>query len=132
MCANTQHTVSLLQAAAQAKKEGKSCPEALFAAYREELGEKEPFARELAERLPALMGLPDLCDVFAATFSIIAQLTGLKEGYAEAARRMHKEYGSNSCGSDGEETCLCTMRMKDCVLLIEHCRWTCTQDKGQG
>lgn len=116
------YTVAKLQAAAQAREAGLSCPQALLEAYREELGEKLPAVEALAGRLPELLDEPELCDVFAVTFAIIAQLTGIEDGYREAVARTRREYGGNGCGSGGEETALCTMRMKDCVLMIQWAR----------
>lgn len=108
-----------LQAATQARDQGMSCPQALLAAYRDDLGDKLPAAEKLAEQMPELLGEPELCDVFAVAFSIIVQLTGVEDGYAEAITRLRKEYGTSGCGSGGEDTPLCTQRMKDCVLMIQ-------------
>lgn len=108
-----------LQAATQARDQGMSCPQALLAAYRDDLGDKLPAAEKLAEQMPELLGEPELCDVFAVAFAIIVQLTGVEDGYAEAITRLRKEYGTSGCGSGGEDTPLCTQRMKDCVLMIQ-------------
>lgn len=119
---NCKHTVSLLQAASKAREAGLSCADALLEAYRGELGDKYQAAVEMAGRLPDIME-EELCDVFAVTFAIITQLTGADEGYAEAAGKIQKKYNGCDCGCRGEETALCTMRMKDCILLIECSRW---------
>lgn len=110
--------VARLRAAAQAREQGMTCPQALMAAYRDDL-EDQLAAEELAEQMPEILGEPELCDVFAVTFAIIAQLTGVEDGYAEAINRLRKEYGTSRCGSGGEDTPLCTQRMKDCVLMIQ-------------
>lgn len=114
-----QRSVKFLGAVSQAKSMGMNCPDALLEAYREELGEQYPAVQALAEQMPALLNEPDLCDIFAVTFAIIATLTGVEDGYAEAVSRMRKEYGTNGCGSARKETTLCVARMKDCVLMIE-------------
>lgn len=116
---NCEQTVAKLQAAAKARAAGLTCPQAILATYREDLGEKYHAAQELSERLPAILEEPGLCDVFAVTFAIIAQLSGQENGYREAVDRMRREYGSTGCGSGGQETNLCTLRMKDCILMIE-------------
>lgn len=108
-----------LQATTQARDQGKSCPQALLAAYRDDLGDRLPAAEKLAEQMPELLGEPELCDVFAVTFAIIVQLTGVEDSCAETITRLRKEYGTSRCGSDGEDTPLCTQRMKDCVLMIQ-------------
>lgn len=108
-----------LRAADRARREGLSCPEALLAAYEDELGDKRAAAAGLAERLPDILGEPELCDVFAVTFSIIATLTGIEDGYSGAVSRLRREYSSGSCGSAGEVQAQCTLRMKDCVLMIQ-------------
>lgn len=110
--------VARLRAAAQAREQGMTCPQALMAAYRDDL-EDQLAAEELAGRMPEILGEPELCDVFAVTFAIIAQLTGVEDGYAETINRLRKEYGTSRCSSDGEDTPLCTQRMKDCVLMIQ-------------
>lgn len=117
-----EDTVTKLRAASRAREQGLSCPQALLEAYREELREKLPIAQKLAEQLPELLNEPELCDVFAVTFAIIAQLTGVEDGYAQAVERLRREYGGNGCSSGGEETALCSMRMKDCVLMIQWAR----------
>ena len=117
-----QRSVRFLQAASKARAEGLDCPEALLAAYREELGGQYQAVRELAKRLPEEMGEPDLCDIFAAAYAIMCTLTGREDSNKEAAARIQKEYGTNGCGSGRQETPLCTCRMKDCVLLIEWAR----------
>lgn len=38
---------------------------------------------------------------------------------AETIARLRKEYGSSICGSGSVETSLCTLRMKDCILMIQ-------------
>ena len=114
--------VEKLRAAAVARANGKDCPDSLMEAYREELGEKYPAAVELAGKLPELLGEPDLCDVFAVTFAIIVQLTGVEDGYGETIARLRREYGASGCGSGKKETSLCTLRMKDCVLMIQWAR----------
>lgn len=111
--------VARLRAAAQAREQGMACPQALMAAYCEDLGDRLAAAEELAGRMPEILGEPELCDVFAVTFAIIAQLTGVEDGYAETINRLRKEYGTSGCGSGGEDTPLCTQRMKDCVLMIQ-------------
>lgn len=108
-----------LQAATRARDQGMSCPQALMAAYRDELGDKLPAAEKLAEQMPELLGEPELCDVFAVTFAIIVQLTGVEDGYAKTITRLRREYGTSGCGSGKKETSLCTLRMKDCVLMIQ-------------
>ena len=90
-----------------------------MSAYQEELREKLPAAEKLAARMPEILNEPDLCDIFAVTFAIIAQLTGLEDGYTDTINRVRKEYGSSECGSGGEDTPLCTQRMKDCILMIQ-------------
>lgn len=112
-------TVARLQAATQARDQGMTCPQALLYAYQEELGDRLAATEHLAKRMPELLGEPELCDVFANTFAIIAELTGNADGYAETITQLRKEYGGSGCGSDGEDTPLCTQRMKDCVLLIQ-------------
>lgn len=114
--------IEKLRAAAVARANGKDCPDSLMEAYREELGEKYPAAVELAGKLPELLGEPDLCDVFAVTFAIIVQLTGVEDGYGETITRLRREYGVSGCGSGKKETSLCTLRMKDCVLMIQWAR----------
>lgn len=114
-----EYTVEKLRIAGRARDSGMSCPQALLEAYREELGEDYRSAVELAGRLPELLGEPELCDVFAAAFAIIAGLTGINDGYKPAADRLRKEYGGSGCGSGGEASPLCTQRMKDCVLMIQ-------------
>lgn len=104
--------VEKLWAAAKAREAGLNCPEALLEAYRE----------ELAVGLPKLLGEPTLCDVFAVTFAIIVRLTGIEDSYIETIARLQKEYGTSACGTEREETSLCTMRMKDCVLMIQWAR----------
>ena len=104
--------VEKLRAAAKAREAGLNCPEALLEAYRE----------ELAVGLPKLLGEPTLCDVFAVTFAIIVRLTGIEDSYIETIARLQKEYGTSACGTEREETSLCTMRMKDCVLMIQWAR----------
>lgn len=94
------------------------CPRALMFAYREELGGKLSAAEELAARMPEILGEPELCDIFAATFAIIVQLTGIEDGCADAIARLRKEYGAGKCGFSGENAS-CTQRMKDCVLMIQ-------------
>lgn len=116
---NGEAIVEKLQAATQAREQGMSCPQALLAAYRDDLGDKLPAAERLAEHMPELLGEPELCDVFAVTFAIIVQLTGVEDGYSEAITRLRREYGASGCGSGGEDTPLCTQRMKDCVLMIQ-------------
>ena len=116
-----ERIVSKLQAATQARDTGLSCPKALLAAYEQELGDKFQATAELAQQMPVILAEP-LCDVFAVTFAIIVQLTGIEDSYAEAIARLRKEYGSSGCGSGGEETSLCTLRMKDCVLIIQWAR----------
>lgn len=111
--------VEKLQAAVRARGQGMSCPQALLAAYRDDLGDRLPAAERLAEQMPEILGEPELCDVFAVTFAIIVQLTGLEDGCAETVTRLRKEYGTSGCGSGGEDTPLCTQRMKDCVLMIQ-------------
>ena len=113
-----ERIVSKLQAATQARDTGLSCPKALLAAYEQELGDKFQATAELAKQMPMILAEP-LCDVFAVTFAIIVQLTGIEDSYAETIARLRKEYGSNSCGSEGVETPLCTLRMKDCILMIQ-------------
>lgn len=108
-----------LQAATRAREQGMSCPQALMATYRDDLGDKLSAAEKLAEQMPEILEEPELCDVFAVTFAIIVQLTGLEDGYAETITRLRKEYGTSGCGSNGEDTPLCTQRMKDCVLMIQ-------------
>lgn len=78
-----ERIVEKLRAASQAREKGESCPNALMESYREELGENYSAAVELAGKLPGLLAEPDLCDVFAVTFAIIVQLTGVKDGYVE-------------------------------------------------
>lgn len=117
-----ERIVEKLRAAARARAGGKDCPDALWEAYREELGENYPAAVELAGRLPELLGEPDLCDVFAVTFAVIVQLTGVEDGYGETIARLRREYGTSGCGSGRKETSLCTLRMKDCVLMIQWAR----------
>lgn len=117
-----ENIVSKLQAATQAREQGMDCPQALLAAYREDLGDKFAATEALAAQMPEIMGEPDLCDVFAITFAIIAQLTGIDDGYAETIHRLRKEYGTSACGSGGEDMPICTQRMKDCVLMIEWAR----------
>lgn len=114
--------VEKLRSAAKAREAGLNCPEALLEAYREELGENFAGTEELAARMPEILGEPELCDVFAATFAIIVRLTGMEDGYAETIARLWKEYGTSACGTQREETSLCTMRMKDCVLMIQWAR----------
>lgn len=114
-----ERIVEKLRAATVARANGKNCPDSLMEAYREELGENYPAAVELAGKLPELLGEPGLCDVFAVTFAIIVQLTGVKDGYAETITRLRREYGTSGCGSGKKETSLCTLRMKDCVLMIQ-------------
>lgn len=116
---NGEAIVEKLQAATQAREQGMSCPQALLAAYRDDLGDRLPAAERLAEQMPELLGEPELCDVFAVTFAIIVQLTGVEDGYSEAITRLRREYGTSGCGSGGEDTPLCTQRMKDCVLMIQ-------------
>lgn len=81
-----------------------------------------PAAQALVERMPGLLDEPDLCDIFAVTFAIIATLTGMEDGYSEIVSRLRKEYGGNGCGSGRKETPLRLSRMKDCVLMIEWAR----------
>ena len=119
-----ERIVEKLRAAALARAKGKDCPDSLMEAYREELGENYPAAVELAGKLPELLGEPDLCDVFAVTFAIIVQLTGVENSYAETIARLRREYGTSGCGSGKKETSLCTLRMKDCVLMIQWARHT--------
>lgn len=119
-----ERIVEKLRAAALARENGKNCPDALMETYRGELGEDYPAAAELARKLPELLGEPDLCDVFAVTFAIIIQLTGAEDGYAETISRLRREYGTSGCGSGKKETSLCTLRMKDCVLMIQWARHT--------
>lgn len=114
-----EEIVARLQSATQARDQGMSCSQALLAAYRDDLGDKLPAAERLAEQMPELLDEPELCDVFAVTFAVIVQLTGLENGYAETINRLRKEYGTSGCGSGGEDTPLCTQRMKDCVLMIQ-------------
>lgn len=114
-----ERSVRFLQAATKARQAGLDCPDSLLEAYREELGERYPAAQALAEQMPALLDEPDLCDIFAVTFAIIATLTGTQDGYSEIVSRLRKEYGGNGCGSGRKETPLCLSRMKDCVLMIE-------------
>lgn len=122
MCENgCERIVEKLRAAALARANGNDCPDSLMEAYREELRKKYPAAVELAGKLPELLGEPDLCDVFAVTSAIIVQLTGVEDGYVEAIARLRREYGTSGCGSGKKETSLCTLRMKDCVLMIQ---WT--------
>lgn len=108
-----------LQAAAQARDEGMDCPQALMSAYQEELGGKLSAAEDLAARMSDILGEPELCDIFAVTFAIIVQLTGIEDSYAETIDRLRKEYGTSKCGSGGEDAPICTQRMKDCVLMIQ-------------
>lgn len=117
-----ERIVEKLRATALARANGNDCPDSLMEAYREELGEKYPAAVELAGKLPKFLGEPDLCDVFAVTFAIIVQLTGVEDGYVEAIARLRREYGTGGCGSGKKETSLCTLRMKDCVLMIQWAR----------
>lgn len=117
-----ERIVEKLRAAALARANGKNCPDSLLEAYREELGEKYPAAIELAGKLPELLEAPNLCDVFAVTFAIIVQLTGVEDGYGETITRLRREYGTSGCGSGKKETSLCTLRMKDCVLMIQWAR----------
>ncbi len=114
--------VEKLRAAAKAREAGLNCPEALLEAYREALGEKFPSTVELAGELPKLLAEPTLCDVFAVTFAIIVRMTGIEDSYIETIARLRKEYGTSACGTQREETSLCTMRMKDCVLMIQWAR----------
>lgn len=114
-----EYIVEKLRIAVQARDGGMNCPQALLETYREELGENYLSAAELAGQLPELLGEPELCDVFAAAFAIIARLTGISDGYRPAADRLRKEYGGSRCGSGGEDSPLCTQRMKDCVLMIQ-------------
>lgn len=116
---NCGDTVAKLQAAVQAQTQGMTCPQTLLYAYREELGERLPTVEKLAKQMPEILKDSELCDVFAVTFAIIVELTGLKSGYAEIVSRLRKEYGGSGCGSNGEDTPLCTQRMKDCVLMIQ-------------
>ena len=118
----TLRSVRFLQAVSKAKRSGMTCPDALLEAYREELGEQYPAAITLAERMPEELNEPDLCEVFATAFAIIATLTGSGDSFWEAVSHMRKEYSGNGCGSDGKETPLCNVRMKDSVLLIEWAR----------
>lgn len=118
----SESIVAKLQAAAQAKEQELACPQALMAAYRTDLGNKLAAAEELAGRMPEILGEPELCDVFAVTFAILVQLTGLEDGYVETINRLRREYGNCCCGSGGEDTALCTQRMKDCILLIQQAR----------
>lgn len=108
-----------LQAATQARNQGMDCPQALMAAYQEELGEKLSAAEDLAAHMPEILGESELCDIFAVTFAIIVQLTGIEDSYAETIDRLRKEYGTSKCGSGGEDAPVCTQRMKDCVLMIQ-------------
>lgn len=117
--------VDKLQAATRFRGEGMSCPDALMAAYQEEMGDRLGSAKELAARIPEILGEPELCDVFAVTFAIISQLTGIEDSYKETITRIRGEYGSCKCGSEGEDTPLCTQRMKDCVLMIQWARKRC-------
>ncbi len=117
--------VDKLQAATRFRGEGMSCPDALMAAYQDEMGDRLGSAKELAARIPEILGEPELCDVFAVTFAIISQLTGIEDSYKETIARIREEYGSCKCGSEGEDTPLCTQRMKDCVLMIQWARKRC-------
>lgn len=117
-----ENIVAKLQAATQAREQGMDCPRALLATYCEELGDKYELTEKLAVQMPELLGEPDLCDVFAITFAIIAQLTGIEDGYVETIARLRKKYGTSACGSGGEDKPICTQRMKDCVLMIEWAR----------
>ncbi len=117
-----ENIVAKLQAATQAREQGMDCPRALLAAYRDELGDKFEETQALAAKMPEILNEPDLCDVFAITFAIIAQLTGIEDGYAETIDRLRKEYGTSACGSVGEDAPICTQRMKDCVLMIQWAR----------
>ena len=123
--------VEKLRAAAKARKAGLNCPEALLEVYREELGDKFEQTEKLAVRMPDFLREPSMCDVFAATFAIIVQLTGMEDGYAETIARLRKEYGASVCGTEREETSLCTMRMKDCVLMIQWARANTTKTPHQ-
>lgn len=114
-----ENIVAKLQTASRARDNGLDCPRALLAAYREDLGDKFRQTEELAAKMPEILGEPELCDVFAITFAIIAQLTGMENGYAETIDRLRKEYGTSTCGSGGEDMPICAQRMKDCVLMIE-------------
>lgn len=114
--------VDKLKAAAQARGSGLNCPKALLEAYQDELGDKISAVEELAARLPGILGEPHLCDVFAVTVAIIVHLTGNEDSCADTVTRLRKEYGSSECGSGGKETSLCTLRMKDCVLMIQWAR----------
>lgn len=116
-----ERIITKLQTATHARDAGLSCPKALLAAYEQELGDKFPATVELAKQMPTILAEP-LCDVFASTFAIIVQLTGIEDSYAETITQLRKEYGSNSCVSGGKETSLCTLRMKDCVLMIQWAR----------
>lgn len=111
--------VEKLQAATQARNLGMTCPQALMAVYRDELGDKFSAAKELAEQMPKIIGEPELCDVFAVTFAIIVQLTGAEDSYMETVNRLRKEYGGSGCSSNGAHTAICTQRMKDCVLMVQ-------------
>lgn len=117
--------VDKLQAATRFRGEGMSCPDALMAAYQEEMGDRLGSAKELAARIPEILGEPELCDVFAVTFAIISHLTGIEDSYKETITRIREEYGSCKCGSEREDTPLCTQRMKDCVLMIQWARKRC-------
>ena len=119
-----ENIVAKLQAAANARGQGMDCPRALLEAYREELGDKFEQAEELAAKMPEILSEPELCDVFAVTFAIIVQLTGMESGYTETLQRLCKEYGTSTCGSGGDDMPVCTQRMKDCVLMIQWARRT--------
>lgn len=124
-----ERIVTKLQAVSRAREEGLSCPNALLAAYMEELGADCPAAVQLAEALPKMLGEPELCDVFAVTLAIIVQLTGFNHNYAEIVDRLRREYGTSVCGSGGKEAPLCTQRTKDCVLMIQWARETAKRSR---
>lgn len=123
-----RRVTDVLRAASRFKALGMTCPDALLAAYGDEVDTQS--ARAAADSLPEELHEPTLCDLFAVTFAIVAELTGDPNGYISTAERLKKAQYSAGCATHGSERPICTMRMKDCVLLIERAARERTKLKG--
>ncbi len=123
-----------LQQASSAYEEGYSCAQAVFGAYKNELGISEETAYRMMEGFSQGIGNRDgMCGVVAAASAIISYLSSDGKpqldysrtyGYIERIQKIfQKEYGGVTCreilrGKEWSPDC-CQMKVKDMVLIIE-------------
>ncbi len=123
-----------LQLASSAYEEGYSCAQAVFVAYKDEMGISGDTALRMMEGFSHGIGSSDgICGVIAAASTIISYICSdgksksdcsCTYGYIERIQKIFKrEYGGITCkeilrGKEPSPNC-CQMKVKDMILVIE-------------